>query len=360
MTIPSAITDMGQALEQRIFETVKLLAFWSMLAIGVWVWVWLTRTMFGNKPRLRWRGPSAGATILDWLALYAMHVLMLGLVFSLITQLNVLPPGFSEAEQTSIGAIHGGVAIGVESVVERKLTQVRMMLASILVLPAFLLLTRSYLRVVHGHDWQAGFLPRGEDLLATAKMFTYLVPVVFVVYLVAVLIVQALGGDLETHSLTNFALRSTSLERLLMVLTACLLTPILEEVLFRGLLLRWASATHFNALSVGMVAFLLAVLLRLGESVHWPSLAFAGIIGLALFQLPRLRGTGKFPQRTIQGVVATSLLFAVAHSTVWPTPLPLFVLGCGLAILVSRTGRLFGAIVVHGLFNLISTLYLFV
>jgi membrane protease YdiL (CAAX protease family) len=51
------------------------------------------------------------------------------------------------------------------------------------------------------------------------------------------------------------------------------------------------------------------------------------------------------------GVLGTSLLFAAAHSSVWPSPVPLLVLGLGLGWLAQRTGSLVAPILVHALFN---------
>jgi hypothetical protein len=54
----------------------------------------------------------------------------------------------------------------------------------------------------------------------------------------------------------------------------------------------------------------------------------------------------------------TSLLFACIHTSVWPTPVPLFVLALGLGVLAQRTRSLVGPIVLHGLFNGISCVQL--
>ena len=50
-------------------------------------------------------------------------------------------------------------------------------------------------------------------------------------------------------------------------------------------------------------------------------------------------------------IVGSSLLFALAHASHGPDPIPLFLLALGLGYLVQRTGRVWPAIVVHFLLN---------
>ena len=55
-------------------------------------------------------------------------------------------------------------------------------------------------------------------------------------------------------------------------------------------------------------------------------------------------------------IYATSVLFASAHD-VWPTPIPLFAFSLILGWLAVRTGGVTASIVVHGLLNTVSALY---
>jgi len=63
------------------------------------------------------------------------------------------------------------------------------------------------------------------------------------------------------------------------------------------------------------------------------------------------------PQHT-RAVLASSALFAAVHANVWPSPVPLVVLAVGLGYLYLRTRTLIGPVVVHGLFNAVSAVYL--
>jgi membrane protease YdiL (CAAX protease family) len=86
---------------------------------------------------------------------------------------------------------------------------------------------------------------------------------------------------------------------LLVGLTAVILAPVLEELLFRGLLLS----------------------------------------GLSPFVGPWT------------AILLTGALFGLAHTSVWPDPIPLTVLGIALGLAMCRTGSLWTPIFFHGFFN---------
>jgi hypothetical protein len=89
------------------------------------------------------------------------------------------------------------------------------------------------------------------------------------------------------------------------------------------------------------------------------ALAFVALLGIGLGAIPLLRVIRpRFPVRTARAVFAVSALFAAAHSAVWPTPVPLFVLGLGLGYLAARSGGVTASTVAHGLFNAVSFVYL--
>lgn len=53
-------------------------------------------------------------------------------------------------------------------------------------------------------------------------------------------------------------------------------------------------------------------------------------------------------------VLGSSMFFAVAHSTAWPSPIPLFLLALVLARLAQRSQNLIGPIVLHACFNAVA------
>jgi membrane protease YdiL (CAAX protease family) len=111
-----------------------------------------------------------------------------------------------------------------------------------------------------------------------------------------------------------------------------------------------------------------------------PPLCESGIVGEGESQAfspqplsPPLGATGdqnaesvtqdRFPSRLqavrwTGAIYASSLLFAAAHSSVWPSPIALFVLALVLGYLAYRTRSLVSSIMLHGLFNGVSCVVL--
>ena len=58
--------------------------------------------------------------------------------------------------------------------------------------------------------------------------------------------------------------------------------------------------------------------------------------------------------QAIRAIVGSAALFACVHSNVWPTPIPLALLGVALGWLAVRTQSVAGPIVVHMLFNTVA------
>jgi membrane protease YdiL (CAAX protease family) len=58
-------------------------------------------------------------------------------------------------------------------------------------------------------------------------------------------------------------------------------------------------------------------------------------------------------------IVLTSLVFASLHAGQWPAPIPIFILALGLGFIYQRTGSLLATISMHAVFNGTSTLMLF-
>ena len=64
------------------------------------------------------------------------------------------------------------------------------------------------------------------------------------------------------------------------------------------------------------------------------------------------------PISAAAGIVLTSLIFAGLHVGQWPAPIPIFVLALGLGLIYHRTGSLLAVICMHAVFNASSTLAL--
>jgi membrane protease YdiL (CAAX protease family) len=159
---------------------------------------------------------------------------------------------------------------------------------------------------------------------------------------------------------------------LLTLLSAVVLAPAAEELLFRGVLLGWlvklwtgskptrGPQLEEDVLFLDDLPVLTAVdyedhRARIAQSPWEPSLASIapprvedpppeGPTGLALW-LPN---------------VTASIVFAALHAPQWPAPIPLFFLSLGLGYLYIRTGNLLAPFTLHALFNGTSTAALFV
>lgn len=163
----------------------------------------------------------------------------------------------------------------------------------------------------------------------------------------------------------------------LVVLSAVLVAPVFEELLFRGVLQGWMAQRSWGGDSAVTGAFALALFSRfhliekaveLGGTREGLALALEGFAP-ALFVLAMIPGyilvealTWRWLPFSNAGraVYGSALLFAACHSAVWPSPVALFPLGLGLGFLAFRTQSLVGPILVHALFNAISCLVLLV
>lgn len=184
-----------------------------------------------------------------------------------------------------------------------------------------------------------------------------LTPVVFAVHGLTQLVTAGLGGEPDTHPLTRLGVGDSAFDRALFAVAVCVAAPLSEELLFRGLLVRWAAGRWYRPGIVAVAAVILAA--KVGTGSRSPAVGFA--VGL-LLGVVLIRGFGRkfgrrFPARAA-GVWAAAAVFAAAHAAVWPTPVPLFVLGLGLGYLALRTRGIAASVVAHGLFNAVSFVYL--
>jgi len=166
----------------------------------------------------------------------------------------------------------------------------------------------------------------------------------------------------DAHVLTKFAGRPL-LDQVLFALEACVAAPVREEIVFRGILLSWcvgrmklpgagvAPVTGARPWFVMLAAMAFAALLSDGRAAP---VAFAGLLTVGLAVVWRCAHTGA---RRVRAVYATAALFAVVHTSVWPSPVPLFLLGLGLGWLAVRTNGVLVPVLVHGLFNTVSTVF---
>ncbi len=182
-------------------------------------------------------------------------------------------------------------------------------------------------------------------------------PATIAVHMAALKVKQEIGGPIDQHPLAKLHPAQDGFGGALIGLAVCVLTPLFEEYFFRGLLLPWAMrAAHRPWILIGWPFLFAQQVFGDLSDPHYGAVLFAacGALVLGLCQvLPKTR-----PKRTVLAIVSTSVFFAAVHSSVWPSPIPLFVLALGLGYLTARTGSIVPAVVVHGLFNAVSFVYL--
>jgi membrane protease YdiL (CAAX protease family) len=217
-----------------------------------------------------------------------------------------------------------------------------------------------------------------------------LTPLTFGVFAATLWIMQNwTGPQPEAHPLTNLDPFGDPFELALLALQAVVFAPIVEELLCRGTLLPWllqrpprprlgqpqqlSSAMRSHLLVAISVALAFAMkadtLIATVKSQKWGEFLAAaspGLFMLALVPLylavPRWNWAGRRLQmpsaRAGSAIWATAMLFAALHSGVWPSPIPLFVLGLGLGYVAWRTRSILAPILIHGMFNAVSVIAL--
>jgi membrane protease YdiL (CAAX protease family) len=203
----------------------------------------------------------------------------------------------------------------------------------------------------------------GRNVLAGFLGWLVVTPLVFGIFLFLRYLYSQWGEQtVEQHNLAKIAKEHLfPFEWVMLIFSAMVSAPLLEELTFRGVLQPWLAARRWGGHLALLGALALAVEARWGAlRAAWPE----GIAPLAVAAAPVLFVLALLPiylfvcwrSRTPLGpaLFGTALLFACIHSTVWPTPIPLFALALGLGVLAQRSGSLVGPIVLHSLFNGIS------
>jgi membrane protease YdiL (CAAX protease family) len=198
----------------------------------------------------------------------------------------------------------------------------------------------------------------GRYLLVGVGVWLVVTPAVLLLhYLVQSLYKEVFQIVPEEHALQLLAVKGElrPWEWTLWFSAAIVVAPIVEELLFRGIMQPWI-ASQRNGPEVALGLSSLLILLRWKEFVEgWlqgglvrlESLSPILFVLLLIAGLPLVRRW----RPECAAVWGSSALFAMFHVSVWPSPVPLFLLALALGECFRRTGSLVGPIVIHGLFN---------
>lgn len=158
----------------------------------------------------------------------------------------------------------------------------------------------------------------------------------------------------DIHPLTLIAHDgSLTAEWVAIALLALVGAPLIEELLFRGVLQGWF-AKRLGGPEAGLATACLVSWALAPKTAPWAPLAFTVIGAIGFFMLCARRARVGLFLQPYRAIYASALLFAAAHSAVWPTPIPLFLLGLVLGYLAYRTRSLTAPLVLHSLFNAVA------
>lgn len=348
---------------------------------GLIAWRIALRTGEPLLPRPKpWRVPWTGFEV--FVAFFLVNALIPLLVTAALNQSGfykevdgpALSSNASGPSFESQAAAVGTPAAAVISERKAEAATVRALWVGLLSLPLQLGILLGGLRLL----WPQGRLSpacRSIPACVALAMFVWVVltPVVLIIHMTVNVVFTKLGWAPTEHPLSRLAGSRPLLVQVLFLFQAAIAAPLVEEILFRGVLLGWlvggrsvldrAASTRqrpasdrrvWPVLAIGAVMAL--ALSPDGFSFVTPTrgaVVFAAVLLLGWIGLRRL--TRK--KRTLGAIYASAALFAVVHSEVWPTPLPLFVLGLGLGWLAVRTRGVLVPAIVHGLFNAVSVLF---
>ena len=174
-------------------------------------------------------------------------------------------------------------------------------------------------------------------------------------------------GQSEIHTIMKIASEHPStFEWIVLCVSAIVVAPVLEELLFRGLLLRWLCVRPQGVLIVLILTMTMAFV---GKSAKfeeaWNSRDSIGLLAsasplifsaLVVASLRCLEFLSLNPRQLNQwrAILSSALLFAIFHANFWPTPVPLFFLAIFLGWLACRTQSILPGMVTHALFNSVA------
>jgi membrane protease YdiL (CAAX protease family) len=161
----------------------------------------------------------------------------------------------------------------------------------------------------------------------------------------------------------------------LAVLTAVVVAPLFEEVMFRGILQNWLVSLGSRKRPQRMPVLADSVAVdSIAGLMPTPQLTFEasqveedGVELRNPFEPPKAAleppkaippGTFERPRAGLTGIVLTSLIFAGVHGPQWPAPFAIFVLSIAIGFVYQRTGSLIAAICMHATFNGLATILL--
>jgi membrane protease YdiL (CAAX protease family) len=335
-------------------------------SIILWVWLGvavLTLVAWCLLPGLRgWVLPPQRHRVVPWTAFEVLAALCLGVIpfWALVLNGFLTPLGFWQRlyGPDFVSEVHA------DSGSAHELAQVRAELwLQDLSFPLTALSIVAVLHVVSGtRPYQLGLtmVRVGRNVVAGLLAWVCLTPFTYLVFALAIWLTALLGVKEIRHPLEMLGrTRLSGGEWALILVSAVVAAPAIEELVFRGVVQPWLARRSWGGF-VGVVAALLLAIAFHQEGLKKTfderhAIGFVRELIPYFFVLALVPGfllLWKWVRSPAPlAICGTSLVWAMLHANVWPTPVPLFVLGLGLGYLAYRTQSLVAPVVLHALFN---------
>jgi len=350
------------------FLTFTVVMTFVVMILGVWGWalrrIWLGIPLLREVkqsplPQARW-----GA--LAVLAVIVLYLLLNASIFRLYAAATgrQIPRAARQAEPEDDSGKHGKAsdqkpAVGAPEASARvpaEQSQGELMLQLAVINTLLLLIVPATLRVISGAtladlginltDWKRQAAQGG-----CAAMF--MIPAVGAIQSIATRVWPSQRHPVELMVLEQF----TPGVALLALLSTVVLAPVIEEMLFRGIVQRWLSRLFGEQSSQTVISRDKTLLwvddLAGGHSSEQPEEKPADQSAVRPGDESTVRDGS--PAASTLAIIVTSALFATMHLPQWPAPIAIFLLSMGLGTLYQRTGSLLSSIVMHGTFNGFNT-----
>jgi membrane protease YdiL (CAAX protease family) len=338
-----------------------------VMPAGLVAWVTVSRR---GKPLLSkwqpWRAPWGCFEVL--LALLVIQTIIPTFTVILLSKsITVSSIPLSELPSPEGSAAAGGMPATIAFQEQAEYDDIRLkLLVGVLAFPFQLSLLICVSRILYPSWWFITRPALSSQVMLAVLAWVVITPLIHAVNLVVKIIFTLMNWQSDTHQLTKLAGRPL-FESTLLAVQACIAAPLIEEMLFRGVILAWAIGGRKPSPAPDIPArirpwvIVLAALGFAAISVKDHAIVYSGRDGATIFASLLIAGLGcvdyflRTKRRTVCAVYSSAALFAAVHSSVWPSPIPLFLLALGLGWLAVRTRGVLVPAIVHGLFNAVST-----
>lgn len=369
-----------------------------LVLVGMWLFVPMLRRRWLPLPRLRPGSWSGFDVVLTWCVMFGFPLI----IIAVLLKLRFFVP-----------------LLGTEPEFEPPTPALKLYLerCQIISSPLILAVTLGMVLALHfarsrtrPHQYGVSWARWPANLALGLAAFIVATPVVLGLYTVFTVIVPE-----RPHQLTELGKQNLDeWEWILLGFQAIVAAPLVEEIVFRGILQGWLRRASLRGhVTVGVMTIFFAAMWYTPSAQPWaileylPPMLFAGslvaVYGFLLLRMARrfkLTETERFEwqlqpvasapetsesilkeqvaQTLLQvrqqaderrrqwadanadlAILGSAMFFAVAHMQAWPGPLALILLAVVFGWMARRTQSLIGPITAHALFNLVAFLALY-